>query len=115
MGVLGHTTLAEAKGILLADTKFEYGRDADGVLRLADEVLTPDSSRFWPAETWVPGQAQPSYDKQYVRDYLSTLDWDKTSPGPELPDEVVQATRARYVEAYEKLTGRAFDDYLARQ
>ena len=107
------SSLATAKGIILADTKFEYGRDADGVLRLADEVLTPDSSRFWPADEWQPGRIQPSYDKQYVRNYLETLDWDKKAPGPALPDDVVEATRSRYIEAYERLTGKSFADYLA--
>jgi phosphoribosylaminoimidazole-succinocarboxamide synthase len=106
--------IAERRGILLADTKFEFGHDDFGELRLADEVLTPDSSRFWPRDSWVPGQAQPSFDKQYVRDWLSGLDWDRTDPGPELPDEVVSATRARYVEAYERLTGLSFADYLAQ-
>jgi phosphoribosylaminoimidazole-succinocarboxamide synthase len=105
--------LASERGILLADTKFEFGHDSDGVLRLADEVLTPDSSRFWPADQWRPGRAQPSFDKQYIRDYLSTTGWDKTAPGPALPDEIVIASRARYVEAYERLTGKSFADYLA--
>jgi phosphoribosylaminoimidazole-succinocarboxamide synthase len=105
--------LAAAKGILLADTKFEFGYDSDGVLRLADEVLTPDSSRFWPADTWQPGQTQPSYDKQFARDYVVSTGWDKTEPGPVLPDEIVAATRARYVEAYERLTGQSLDAYLA--
>jgi phosphoribosylaminoimidazole-succinocarboxamide synthase len=103
---------AEERGIILADTKFELGVDPDGVLVLADEVLTPDSSRFWPADTYAPGGPQPSYDKQYVRDYCESLGWDKTAPGPELPDDVVAGTRARYVEAFELLTGLAFDDYL---
>jgi phosphoribosylaminoimidazole-succinocarboxamide synthase len=105
--------LAAERGILLADTKFEFGYDRDGVLRLADEVLTPDSSRFWPADAWTPGQAQPSYDKQFVRDYVASTGWDKTEPGPALPDEIVQATRSRYVEAYERLTGLSLADYLA--
>jgi phosphoribosylaminoimidazole-succinocarboxamide synthase len=105
--------IAEERGIILADTKFEFGHDPDGVLRLADEVLTPDSSRFWPADTWEPGRAQPSYDKQYVRDWLLATDWDRTEPGPALPDDVIEATRARYVEAYERLTGLSFADYLA--
>ncbi len=105
--------LAAERGLLLADTKFEFGHDGDGVLRLADEVLTPDSSRFWPADQWKPGQAQPSFDKQYVRDYLEAAGWDKTEPGPALPEEIVAATRARYVEAYERLTGISFADYLA--
>jgi len=105
--------LAAERGILLADTKFEFGHDSDGVLRLGDEVLTPDSSRFWPADSWAPGGAQPSYDKQFIRDYLVNTGWDKVSPPPELPDDIVQSTRSRYVEAYERLTGISFDDYLA--
>ena len=104
---------AAARGIILADTKFELGRDADGRLVLADEALTPDSSRFWPAREFAPGGPQPSFDKQFVRDYCESLGWGKTSPGPELPDDVVAGTRARYVEAFERLTGVAFDDYLA--
>jgi phosphoribosylaminoimidazole-succinocarboxamide synthase len=100
--------IAEAAGILLADTKFEFGIGADGGVVLGDEVLTPDSSRFWPASTWSPGAAQPSYDKQYVRDWLTSSAWDRVSPPPELPDDVVAATRERYVTAYERLTGRAF-------
>jgi len=100
-----------AAGILLADTKVELGL-RDGQLVLGDEVLTPDSSRFWPAASWSPGRAQPSYDKQYVRDWLSTSGWDKREPGPELPPEVVEQTRARYIEAYERLTGSSFDSYL---
>lgn len=104
--------LAAARGILLADTKLEFGHDPTGAVRLGDEVLTPDSSRFWPADTWQPGWAQPSYDKQYVRDWLDASGWDRTSPGPELPAEVVERTRAKYVEAYERLTGSSFDDYL---
>jgi phosphoribosylaminoimidazole-succinocarboxamide synthase len=104
---------AEARGILLADTKFELGLDRDGTLVLADEALTPDSSRFWPADAYAPGGPQPSYDKQYVRDYCEGLGWDKTAPGPEVPADVAAGTRARYVEAFERLTGLAFDDYLA--
>jgi phosphoribosylaminoimidazole-succinocarboxamide synthase len=104
---------AAARGILLADTKFEFGLDEDGRLVLADEAFTPDSSRFWPADEYEPGRAQPSFDKQYVRDYCESVGWDKTAPGPELPDEVVTGTRARYVEAFERLTGIAFDGYLA--
>ena len=104
---------AEARGILLADTKFELGLDRDGVLVLGDEALTPDSSRFWPADGYRPGGPQPSYDKQYVRDYCESLGWDKTYPGPEVPADVVAGTRARYVEAFELLTGLAFDEYLA--
>ena len=105
--------IAEPAGIILADTKFEFGTDpATGELILIDEVLTPDSSRFWDAADYEPGRAQSSFDKQYVRDYLETLDWDKTPPGPELPDEVVAGTRARYVEAFERITGASFQRYL---
>ena len=103
--------IARGKGIILADTKFEFGLRPDGTLVLADEVLTPDSSRFWDAATWQPGVALPSFDKQFVRDWLTKESgWDKASdsPPPPLPDEVVAATRAKYVEAYEKLTGRPF-------
>jgi len=101
------------RGVIIADTKFELGLDETGALVLADEVLTPDSSRFWPADVYAPGGPQPSFDKQYVRDYCERLGWDKTAPGPELPDEVVSETRTRYVEAFERLTGIRFDDYLA--
>ena len=104
---------AESRGIILADTKFEVGVDDDGQLVLADEAFTPDSSRFWPADTYEPGGPQPSFDKQYVRDYCESVGWDKTYPGPELPDAVVTETRAKYVEAFERLTGISFDDYLA--
>jgi phosphoribosylaminoimidazole-succinocarboxamide synthase len=104
---------AEARGIILADTKFELGLDADARLVLGDEILTPDSSRFWPAADYVPGGPQPSYDKQYVRDYCERLGWNKTAPGPEVPADVVAGTRDRYVEAFELLTGLAFDAYLA--
>ena len=101
--------IAEAAGIVLADTKFEFGTlPASSALVLGDEVLTPDSSRFWPAVTWSPGAAQPSYDKQYVRDWLTSSGWDRVSPPPELPDDVVAATRERYVTAYERLTGTTF-------
>jgi phosphoribosylaminoimidazole-succinocarboxamide synthase len=104
--------IAEERGIILADTKFEFGRLRGGTLVLADEALTPDSSRFWPADEWKPGRPQPSFDKQYVRDWLSSpaSGWDRASdaPPPALPEEVVQATRARYVEAYERLTGEEF-------
>ena len=96
---------ARRRGIIIADTKFEFGL-LDGILILIDEALTPDSSRFWPADQYQPGKAQPSYDKQFVRDYLETLDWDKTPPGPTLPPDVVAKTQAKYVEAYERLTGR---------
>jgi phosphoribosylaminoimidazole-succinocarboxamide synthase len=104
---------AAERGIILADTKFELGRDPEGRLVLGDEALTPDSSRFWPADEYEPGRGQPSFDKQYVRDYCEELGWDKTAPGPELPADVVEGTRARYVEAFERLTGISFDDYLA--
>ncbi len=105
---------AASCGIILADTKFEFGL-LDGRIVLADEVLTPDSSRYWPADQWVPGAAPPSFDKQYVRDYATSTGWDRTPPAPALPAEVVAATRARYVEAYERLTGESFDDWLARR
>ena len=98
---------AAAHGILIADTKFEWG-EAGGKVILVDEVLTPDSSRFWPADTYEPGHDQPSYDKQFVRNYLDTLDWNKAPPGPELPPDIVEKTRAKYVEAFERLTGRKF-------
>jgi phosphoribosylaminoimidazole-succinocarboxamide synthase len=104
---------AAERGIIVADTKLEFGLDGDGAVVLADEVCTPDSSRFWPADEYEPGGPQPSFDKQFVRDYCETLGWDKTPPGPELPDEVVAGTRARYVEAFERLTGISFDAYLA--
>ena len=96
---------ARERGIIIADTKFEFGM-FDGKLILIDEVLTPDSSRFWPADQYTPGKSQPSYDKQFVRDYLETLDWNKTPPGPMLPDDVVAKTTAKYLEAYDRLTGR---------
>jgi phosphoribosylaminoimidazole-succinocarboxamide synthase len=104
---------ARERGIILADTKLEFGVDEDGRLVLGDEVFTPDSSRFWPAAEFRPGGTPPSFDKQFVRDYCESLGWDKTDPGPELPAGVVTGTRARYVEAFEQLTGIAFDDYLA--
>jgi phosphoribosylaminoimidazole-succinocarboxamide synthase len=104
---------ARARGIILADTKLEFGVDPEGRLVLGDEAFTPDSSRFWPADEYAPGGGQPSFDKQFVRDYCETLGWDKTAPGPELPDDVVTGTRARYVEAFERLTEIPFDDYLA--
>jgi phosphoribosylaminoimidazole-succinocarboxamide synthase len=97
---------ARQRGIIIADTKFEFGL-LDGKLILIDEVLTPDSSRFWPADQYQPGKSQPSFDKQFVRDYLETLDWNKTPPGPVLPAEVVAKTQAKYLEAYERLTGNA--------
>jgi phosphoribosylaminoimidazole-succinocarboxamide synthase len=104
---------AEARGIILADTKFELGVDDAGRLVLADEAFTPDSSRFWPADRYEPGGPQPSFDKQYVRDYCESVAWDKTYPGPELPDAVVTETRTKYVEAFERVTGIQFDDYVA--
>jgi phosphoribosylaminoimidazole-succinocarboxamide synthase len=99
-------------GIIIADTKFELGLDPDGNLVLGDEALTPDSSRFWPADSYEPGRAQDSFDKQYVRDFCETTGWDKTSPGPELPDDVVAHTRSKYVEAFERLTKVPFQSYL---
>ena len=101
---------ARERGIIIADTKFELGL-VDGDLVLCDEVLTPDSSRFWPTDAWVPGTTPPSFDKQPVRDFLDGLDWDKTPPPPPLPPEVVEATSDRYVEAYERITGRSFADW----
>jgi phosphoribosylaminoimidazole-succinocarboxamide synthase len=103
---------AAERGVLIADTKFELGLDEAGGLVLADEALTPDSSRFWPADDYEPGRPQASFDKQFVRDYCESLGWDKTYPGPELPDNVVAGTRGRYVEAFELLTGIRFDDYV---
>ncbi|MEJ7826256.1 MAG: phosphoribosylaminoimidazolesuccinocarboxamide synthase [Solirubrobacteraceae bacterium] len=105
---------AAARGVILADTKFEFGRDADGVLRVGDEVLTPDSSRFWPADGYEVGRAQPSFDKQYVRDWAAGSGWDKRPPAPAIGDDVVAGTRARYLEAYEKITGEPFDGWLER-
>jgi len=105
--------MAEPAGVILADTKFEFGTDpSTGELILIDEVLTPDSSRFWDAADYEPGRAQASFDKQYVRDWLEAQDWDKTPPGPELPPDVVAGTRARYVEAFERITGASFARYL---
>jgi phosphoribosylaminoimidazole-succinocarboxamide synthase len=104
---------AAARGIILADTKLEFGIDREGRLVLADEVFTPDSSRFWPADSYRPGGPQPSFDKQFVRDHCEQLGWDKLPPGPALPDEVVEGTRARYIEAFERLVGIGFDEYLA--
>jgi phosphoribosylaminoimidazole-succinocarboxamide synthase len=103
----GHQT-ALARGVIIADTKLEFGRAPDGTITLADEVLTPDSSRFWPASQWRPGAAQPSLDKQYVRDWSMSLGWDKRPPAPPMPPDVVQATRARYVQAYEQITGETW-------
>ncbi len=103
---------ALARGIIIADTKFELGLDGEGNLVLGDEALTPDSSRFWPADSYEPGRAQASFDKQFVRDFCETTGWDKTPPGPELPEDVVVGTRARYVEAFERLTGIPFETFL---
>lgn len=103
--------LARVRGIILADTKFEFGL-LDGEVVLADEVLTPDSSRYWPADQWQPGASPPSFDKQFVRDYATSTGWDKTPPAPRLPDDVVRRTREKYVEAYERLTGRDFGAWL---
>jgi phosphoribosylaminoimidazole-succinocarboxamide synthase len=105
---------AAQHGVILADTKFEFGLDADGDLVLGDEALTPDSSRYWPADGYEPGRGQPSFDKQYVRDWASSTGWDKTPPAPAVPDDVVAGTRARYAEAYELVTGEPFDGWLAR-
>jgi len=105
---------ARGRGIILADTKFELGLDADGTLTLADEVLTPDSSRFWPADGYEPGRPQPSFDKQYVRDWAAGSGWDKTPPAPALPDDVVERTQALYREAYERITGEPLDAWLER-
>ena len=99
---------AKSRGILLADTKFEFGTDIKGEIRVGDEVLTPDSSRFWNLSTWNPGGAQASFDKQYVRDWLVNSGWDRKSPPPELPDDVVEKTQVKYIEAYELITGRKF-------
>jgi phosphoribosylaminoimidazole-succinocarboxamide synthase len=104
---------ARERGIIVADTKFELGVAPDGVVTLADEAITPDSSRFWPADRYAPGGPQPSFDKQFVRDWCEATGWDKTDPGPELPQDVVDGTRARYVEAFERLTEIRFADYLA--
>jgi phosphoribosylaminoimidazole-succinocarboxamide synthase len=104
---------AAARGILIADTKYEFGIDPEGRLVLADELFTPDSSRFWPADEYEAGKPQPSFDKQFARDYCESLGWDKSYPGPELPEDIVAGTRARYVEAFERLTEISFDDYLA--
>ncbi|HEY6777965.1 MAG TPA: phosphoribosylaminoimidazolesuccinocarboxamide synthase [Thermoleophilaceae bacterium] len=105
---------ARARGIILADTKFEFGRRADGTLVLGDEVMTPDSSRFWPADGYEPGRSQPSFDKQYVRDWAAASGWDKTPPAPPIPDEVVAGTRARYLEAYERTAGEPLEAWLER-
>jgi phosphoribosylaminoimidazole-succinocarboxamide synthase len=105
---------AAARGIILADTKFEFGLDADGVLTLGDEVLTPDSSRFWPADGYQVGRSQPSFDKQFVRDWASSTGWDRNPPAPAIPDEVVARTREKYIEAYERITGEPFAAWLER-
>jgi phosphoribosylaminoimidazole-succinocarboxamide synthase len=105
---------AAARGVILADTKFEFGLDAAGELILGDEALTPDSSRYWPAQGYEPGHGQPSFDKQYVRDWASATGWDKAPPAPAIPDDVVAGTRAKYVEAYELVTGEPFDAWNAR-
>jgi phosphoribosylaminoimidazole-succinocarboxamide synthase len=105
---------ARERGVILADTKFEFGLDDDGELVVGDEVLTPDSSRYWPADGYEPGRPQPSFDKQYVRDWASGSGWDKTPPAPAIPDDVVASTRGLYVEAYERITGEPFDAWLAR-
>ena len=105
---------ARERGIILADTKFEFGRRPDGTIVLGDEVLTPDSSRFWPADTYEVGRAQPSFDKQYVRDWAAGTGWDKKPPAPAIPDDVVAGTRERYIEAYEKISGQSFAAWLER-
>ena len=105
---------ARERGIILADTKFEFGLDGDGELVLGDEVCTPDSSRFWPADQYEVGRGQPSFDKQYVRDWASGTGWDKTPPAPPIPDDVVAQTRERYVTAYERLSGEPFSAWLER-
>jgi phosphoribosylaminoimidazole-succinocarboxamide synthase len=105
---------ARERGIILADTKFEFGRRPDGTIVLGDEVMTPDSSRFWPADGYEPGRGQPSFDKQYVRDWAAGSGWDKTPPAPALPDDVISRTRALYVDAYERVTGEPFTAWLER-
>jgi phosphoribosylaminoimidazole-succinocarboxamide synthase len=105
---------ARERGIILADTKFEFGRDGSGRIVVGDEVLTPDSSRFWPADTYEPGRSQPSFDKQFVRDWASSSGWDKSAPAPEIPGDVVDGTRRRYEEAYERITGEPFDTWIAK-
>jgi phosphoribosylaminoimidazole-succinocarboxamide synthase len=105
---------ARERGIILADTKFEFGLDAGGQLTLGDEVCTPDSSRFWPADQYEPGRSQPSFDKQFVRDWASGTGWDRNPPAPPIPDDVVARTREKYIEAYERITGEPFDAWLAR-
>ncbi len=105
---------ARARGIILADTKFEFGLDAEGVLTLGDEACTPDSSRFWPADGYEPGHGQPSFDKQFVRDWAASTGWDRLPPAPEIPEDVVTRTRTKYVEAYERITGSRFADWASR-
>jgi len=105
---------ADSCGIILADTKFEFGRLPDGRVLLIDEVMTPDSSRYWPKDQYAPGGAQPSFDKQFVRDWAAGSGWDKTPPAPELPDDVVDGTRRRYVDAYERIAGEPFERWLER-
>jgi phosphoribosylaminoimidazole-succinocarboxamide synthase len=105
---------ARERGIILADTKFEFGRRPDGTIVLGDEVMTPDSSRFWPADGYEPGRGQPSFDKQYVRDWAAGSGWDKSPPAPALPDDVIERTRALYVDAYERITGEPFSAWLER-
>ena len=105
---------ARERGIILADTKFEFGRRPNGTIVLGDEVMTPDSSRFWPADGYEPGRGQPSFDKQYVRDWAAGSGWDKTPPAPALPDDVIERTRALYVDAYERITGEPFTAWLER-
>ncbi|MDX6535466.1 MAG: phosphoribosylaminoimidazole-succinocarboxamide synthase [Gaiellales bacterium] len=109
------SSYARERGIIIADTKFEFGLDSTGRLVLGDEVLTPDSSRFWPADGYEPGGPQPSFDKQFLRDWLESQSWDKQPPGPDLPDDVVAGTRERYTDAYLRLTGEPFSAYLRRQ
>ncbi len=105
---------ARDRGIILADTKFEHGLDERGILTVGDEVCTPDSSRFWPADQYEPGRGQPSFDKQFVRDWASSTGWDRTPPAPPIPDDVVEQTRAKYLEAYERITGEPFGEWLRR-
>jgi phosphoribosylaminoimidazole-succinocarboxamide synthase len=105
---------ARTNGIILADTKFELGRDADGELTIGDEICTPDSSRFWPADEYEPGRGQPSFDKQYVRDWASSTGWDRNPPAPPIPDDIVARTREKYVEAYERITGEPFRAWVDR-
>jgi phosphoribosylaminoimidazole-succinocarboxamide synthase len=105
---------ARSRGVILADTKFEFGVDDDGKLVLADEVLTPDSSRYWPADSYEPGRGQPSFDKQYVRDWAASSGWDKAPPAPPIPDDIVEGTRERYLEAYARITGAPFAAWLQR-